>query len=73
MYSIQQSKMRLRMPFDDVTWEQSELVADGWVKDLFKPENLRAIGNCIVKHREGNAIELCNPQGGAFNVSFRDQ
>lgn len=59
------------MPFDDVAWEQSELISDAWVKDLFKEDNLRAIGNCIVTHRAGNAIELCDPRGGAFNVSFR--
>jgi hypothetical protein len=40
-------------PFDDVAWEQSEKVTDGWMEGLFEESTLRATGGFIVKHRGG--------------------
>lgn len=59
------------MFFDDVAWEQSEIISDGWVAELFKTDTLRAIGDFMIKHREGIPIELCQPRAGIYNVSFR--
>ncbi|PLN85786.1 phosphotransferase family protein [Aspergillus taichungensis] len=63
--------MQKRMCFDDVAWEQSETISDAWVAELFQTDNLRAIGDFIVRHRKGVPAELCQPRAGAFNVSFR--
>lgn len=65
------SKMRTRTCFDDVAWERSEAVQDAWVHELFEEETLMAIGRFILKHRGGVPVELCDPNAGAFNVSFR--
>lgn len=65
------NKIRTRMPFDNVAWEQNDAIAHAWVAELFKPDTLRAIGDFIVKHRRGVPVELCDPKAGAFNVSFR--
>ncbi|RDW67429.1 uncharacterized protein DSM5745_09295 [Aspergillus mulundensis] len=63
--------MRPRMPFDDVAWERSESIEDAWVSYILKHDNLRKVGDFIVKHHKRTPTELCSPQGGAFNVSFR--
>lgn len=63
--------MEPRMRFDDVAWEESENIENAWVKDILKEESQRAIGDFIVKHRQGVPTELCDPKAGAFNVLFR--
>ncbi len=63
--------MRPRMCFDDVAWEESERIESEWVKSLFEPSTLRAIGDFIVKHRHGIPTEMCDPKAGAFNALFR--
>ncbi|KAL4913334.1 hypothetical protein BDW62DRAFT_205661 [Aspergillus aurantiobrunneus] len=63
--------MRPRMCFDDVAWERSESISEAWIKDLFKTDNLRAIGGAIAAYRKGSPIDLCEPRGGAFNALFR--
>lgn len=60
------------MCFDDVAWEQSEDISDGWVQGLFKSEDtLRAIGDFLWKHYGGVPTALCDPRAGSFNLSFR--
>lgn len=63
--------MEPRMCFDDVAWEESENIESAWVKSILKESSLRAIGDFIVKHRQGIPTEMCNPKAGAFNVHFR--
>lgn len=59
------------MPFDDVSWEESENIESAWVKSILEETTLRAIGDFIVKHRQGIPVEMCDPKAGAFNVLFR--
>jgi hypothetical protein len=63
--------MRSRMSFDDVAWQRSDQMFDEWKKDLFKPDNLRAIGLLVGKHRQGRPVEVCAPVTGSFNVCVR--
>ncbi|OAQ68096.2 protein kinase-like protein [Pochonia chlamydosporia 170] len=63
--------MQPRMRFDDVAWEESENIESAWVKAILQETSLRAIGQFIVKHRQGIPTELCDPKAGAFNVHFR--
>ncbi|QPG98682.1 hypothetical protein C2857_007860 [Epichloe festucae Fl1] len=63
--------MESRMPFDDVSWEESENIESAWVKSILEETTLRAIGDFIVKHRQGIPVEMCDPKAGAFNVLFR--
>lgn len=58
------------MRFDDVAWEESENIESAWVKAILQEASLRAIGQLIVKHRQGIPTELCDPKAGAFNVHF---
>jgi hypothetical protein len=59
------------MCFDDVAWEQSENVSRCVDSEHIQEETLMAISKFILKHRRGEAIELCDSKAGAFNVSFR--
>lgn len=59
------------MLFDDVAWERSEAIEEAWVHELFKEDTLRAIGNLILKYQRGKPVELCDPNAGALNMSFR--
>ncbi|KKK17955.1 hypothetical protein AOCH_007160 [Aspergillus ochraceoroseus] len=63
--------MQSRMNFDDVAWEQSEVIEDAWIAGLFETDTLKEIGNLIVKHRKGVPVELCDATAGGFNVCFR--
>jgi hypothetical protein len=61
--------MQPRTPFDDVAWEQSERVTDGWLEGLFEESTLWAIGAFIVKHRGGvKSYAIPKP---ALNIIFR--
>lgn len=59
------------MLFDDVAWERSEAIANGWIDELFSDQTkLRAIGDFIMKHRRGVPTELCDPRSGSYNLAF---
>lgn len=46
-------KMEARMRYDDIAWEQSELLSDAWPDQrIYPPEFLREIGNFLVEHQQ---------------------
>ncbi|MCJ1250950.1 hypothetical protein MMC30_008179 [Trapelia coarctata] len=65
------TRMRTRMPYDDVAWAKSEEIFDEWKKRLLTPKSYLAVGRLIAKHRGGTPTELCAPVRGAFNVCLR--
>lgn len=53
------NKIRTRMPFDDVAWEQNDAIAHAWVAELFKPSVTSSssiegafLSNCAIPKQE---------------------
>ncbi|GFF47805.1 hypothetical protein IFM58399_08142 [Aspergillus lentulus] len=64
--------MQPRLHYDDVAWEKSEAVADGWVRQFLEPDVLRPVGNFLLRHhRPGDADEFSFLGKGAYNVCFQ--
>ncbi|KAL3459396.1 hypothetical protein BJX64DRAFT_279197 [Aspergillus heterothallicus] len=64
--------MHSRLCFDDVAWEKSDAIVDGWVRRFFKPEIIQNVGRFLIRHhRPGDAIEFGFLEKGAYNISFR--
>lgn len=64
--------MHPRLRYDDVAWEKSEAVADGWVRQFFQSEILQPVGRFLVRHhRPGDAVQFSFLEKGAYNISFQ--
>jgi aminoglycoside phosphotransferase (APT) family kinase protein len=64
--------MQPRLHYDDVAWEKSEAIADGWVRQFLEPDVLRPLGNFLLgHHRPGDAAEFSFLGKGAYNVCFQ--
>ncbi|EAW11007.1 phosphotransferase family protein [Aspergillus clavatus NRRL 1] len=64
--------MRPRLRYDDVAWEKSEAVADGWVRQFLEPEVLQQVGRFLVRHhRPGDAVEFSFLEKGSYNIAFQ--
>lgn len=59
------------MPYDDFSWEESEDVESAWLRAILNEPTMRAIGEFMIRYREGNPTEMCDPKTGAFNIIFR--
>lgn len=58
--------------YDDLAWDHGDGLFDAWKKQLYSEDIHYEIAATIVKHRVGGkAMEICAPQGGAFNVYYR--
>ena len=65
-------RMHPRLRYDDVAWEKSEAVADGWVRQFFQSEILQPVGRFLVRHhRPGDAVQFSFLEKGAYNISFQ--
>ncbi|KAJ0415264.1 hypothetical protein BJY00DRAFT_293772 [Aspergillus carlsbadensis] len=61
-----------RLRYDDVAWEQSEDIADDWVRQFFEPEIINPVGNFLLRHhRPGDASVFSFLDKGAYNISFQ--
>lgn len=64
--------MHPRLRYDDVAWEKSEAIADGWVRQFFQSEILQPVGRFLVRHHgPGDAVEFSFLEKGAYNISFQ--
>ncbi|KJZ76304.1 hypothetical protein HIM_04386 [Hirsutella minnesotensis 3608] len=58
--------------FDDQAWNHGEELFHSWKSKLYDKDLYYEIVRKVVKHRlGGDALELCAPQKGAFNVYYR--
>ncbi|KAI1410869.1 phosphotransferase family protein [Hypoxylon sp. FL1857] len=66
------SKLRyLCMDKDDIVWQKLEEATDEWEKSLQSTEMYRAVGNVILKYKDGQA-DLMHPLiRGGYNVVYR--
>lgn len=56
------------MEYDDVAWERNEIIDDEWEAIFNNQEVYREIAREILRWRDGEPEELCEPIRGAFNV-----
>ncbi|GIJ89302.1 hypothetical protein Asppvi_008239 [Aspergillus pseudoviridinutans] len=64
--------MQPRLRYDDVAWEKSEAIVDGWIRQFLEAEVLRTVGTFLVRHhRPGDAVEFSFLEKGAYNVCFQ--
>lgn len=58
--------------FDDAAWDYGEELFAAWKKTLYNKELYYEIVRKVKEHRMGgDALEICAPQRGAFNVYYR--
>ncbi|KAF7168776.1 hypothetical protein CNMCM5623_001669 [Aspergillus felis] len=61
--------MQPRLRYDDVAWEKSEAIVDGWVRQFLETEVIRTVGTFLVRHhRPGDAVEFSFLEKGAYNI-----
>lgn len=59
------------MDKDDLVWEKLDEATDKWVASIRTKETYRAVGNLILKHKNGQA-ELMHPAiKGGYNIVYR--
>jgi hypothetical protein len=61
----------LSMGKDDLIWEALEKEADDWVASARTKEIYRAVGNLILKYKEGQAEVMHPAIKGGYNVIYR--
>ncbi|KAM0280710.1 hypothetical protein ACHAQH_003880 [Verticillium albo-atrum] len=61
----------VRQAKDDLSWEMSDKIFDKWEATIHTAAVYRAVGNFILKHRPGKAVELHKPIKGGYNVIYR--
>ncbi|KAI1136930.1 phosphotransferase family protein [Hypoxylon sp. FL0543] len=65
---------KIRLPFmdkDDVVWEKLDENTGEWVKSIRSRDVLRAVGNFILKYKEGPAEQMHPVIRGGYNIVYR--